>query len=52
MITIPPNFPEVYQRWQNKEITAVKAMQLLNLRKTTFYKFVKEFRERGYAAMF
>lgn len=52
MITIPPNFPEVYQRWQNKEITAVKAMQLLNLRKTTFYKFVKEFRERGYASMF
>lgn len=52
MITIPQNFPEIYQKWQNKEITAVKAMQLLNLRKTTFYKFVKEFRERGYASMF
>lgn len=52
MITIPPEFPEVYQRWQNKEITAVKAMQLLNLRKTTFYKFVKEFRERGYETLF
>lgn len=52
MITIPQNFPEVYERWQNNEITAVKAMQLLNLRKTTFYKFVKEFRERGYASIF
>ena len=52
MITIPPNFPEVYNRWQNKEITAVQAMKELNLRKTTFYKFVKEFRERDYASMF
>lgn len=52
MVTIPPNFPEVYNRWQNKEITAVQAMKELNLRKTTFYKFVKEFRERDYASMF
>lgn len=52
MVTIPPNFPEVYEKYSNNEITAIKAMQLLNLRKTTFYKFVKEYRERGYSTLF
>ena len=52
MVTIPENFPEVYEKYSNNEITAIKAMQLLNLRKTTFYKFVKEYRERGYSTLF
>lgn len=35
----PDNWDEIYTRWQNKEITAVKAMEILNLKPNTFYKF-------------
>lgn len=35
----PDNWNEVYTRWANKEITAIKAMQILNLKPNTFYKF-------------
>lgn len=35
----PNNWNEIYTRWQNKEITAVKAMEILNLKPNTFYKF-------------
>lgn len=51
-VCIPHNFPEIYNRWQNREISAVQAMKILNLKKTTFYKFVKDFREKGYGLMF
>lgn len=36
----PDNWNEIYTRWVKKEITAVKAMELLNLKPNTFYKFV------------
>jgi len=29
-------------QWRNGEITATKAMQILTLKRNTFYKFVKE----------
>lgn len=35
----PDNWNEIYTRWHNKEITAVKAMEILNLKPNTFYKF-------------
>lgn len=35
----PDNWNEIYARWVKKEITAVKAMELLNLKPNTFYKF-------------
>lgn len=38
----PDNWGEVYTDWKNKKITAVKAMEKLNLKPNTFYKFVKE----------
>ena len=37
----PPNFDEVYQSWKREEITAVRAMERLELKKTTFYRLVK-----------
>lgn len=37
----PSNWNEVYTQWKNKEITGKKAMELLDLKKTTFYKLVK-----------
>lgn len=36
-------FKEVYKRWKAGELTAVKAMQLLNVKKTTFYRLAKEY---------
>lgn len=36
------DFEEVYKTWKAKEITAVKAMNLLNLKSNTFYRRVKE----------
>jgi len=38
----PANWDEVYPRWKNRELTADKAMVLLDLKRNTFYKFVKE----------
>lgn len=38
----PSNWVEVVARWKNGEISAVKAMELTNLKKTTFYKLLKE----------
>lgn len=38
----PDNWDEVYQRWQDKEITATEAMRLTGVKRTTFYKLVKE----------
>lgn len=41
----PQNWDIVYGKWKNREITGVQAMEQLGLKKSTFYKFVKE--ERG-----
>lgn len=38
----PDNWNVVISKWERGEITAVKAMELTNLKKTTFYKMVKE----------
>ena len=40
-LDFPDNWIAVYQRWQNKEITAVAAMQELDMKKTSFYKLVR-----------
>jgi hypothetical protein len=36
-------FKEVYGHWKVGEMTAVKAMEGLDVKKTTFYKLVKEY---------
>lgn len=38
----PDNWNEVVASWKSGDITAVKAMELTGLKKTTFYKLVKE----------
>lgn len=40
----PDNWLQVYTRWQNGEIKAVEAMDLLELKKSTFYKLVKKYK--------
>lgn len=41
----PDEWTSIYTKWKNKEITATKAMELLNLKRNTFYKLVKEWKE-------
>lgn len=45
--TLLCNFDEIYLKWRNGEITAVKAMELLGIGKTTFYNRVKEFERKN-----
>lgn len=40
--TIPSDFMEIYQQWREGRITAVQAMKLAGMKKTSFYKVVKE----------
>lgn len=42
----PDNWKQIYTRWQNREIKAVEAMELLGLKKSTFYKLVKKYKEK------
>ena len=42
-IDYPENWNEVYARWKNREITAKEAMDILNLKRNTFYKLVNNF---------
>lgn len=44
-VELPKNFGKVYDQWKSGEITAVKAMQKLKLKKSTFYKLVKIYEE-------
>lgn len=39
----PSNWNEIYTRWKEKKITAVRAMDLLGLKKSTFYRLVKKY---------
>ncbi|WP_258831244.1 recombinase family protein [Peribacillus frigoritolerans] len=41
--TVTDEFKHVYKRWKSGEITAVKAREELGVKKTTFYKLVKEY---------
>jgi DNA invertase Pin-like site-specific DNA recombinase len=45
-IRISEKFVEVYNQWKKGQITVVKAMQELGVKKTTYYKLVKEYEIR------
>ncbi|MFZ2539495.1 MAG: recombinase family protein [Oscillospiraceae bacterium] len=45
-IEYPANFEMVYKDWKDGNITAKKAMQLLDLKTTSFYKLVKQYESR------
>ena len=38
----PKNWDEVIKKWQTGEISAVEAMRLTGMKKSSFYKMVKE----------
>ena len=46
-MTPPDNWDDVIKRWQNGEITARKAMELTNVKRSSFYKMVKESKKSG-----
>ncbi|NHN34625.1 recombinase family protein [Paenibacillus agricola] len=45
-IEITDKFKKSYTQWKNGSITAVKAMELSNLTKPTFYRLVKEYEKK------
>lgn len=44
-VEYPKEFSKVYVEWKEGSISAVKAMDILNLKKTTFYKLVKDYEQ-------
>ncbi len=40
---LPGQWEQIYNEWKSNNITAVKAMEKLNLSKSTFYKLVKQY---------
>lgn len=45
-IDYPSNWEEVYKHWKNRELTGTKAMEILELKRNTFYKLVKEYENK------
>lgn len=45
-VEFPANWNEVYEKWRNRRISAKQAMEETNLKRTTFYKLVKEQEEQ------
>ena len=45
-INFPSNWDEVYSRYKSREINGNKAMEMLELKRNTFYKLKKEWEQR------
>lgn len=45
-IECPENWEEVYNKYKTRELTGTKAMELLGLKRNTFYKLVKQYSEK------
>ena len=41
-VSLPDNWEDTIHRWQNGEISAVKAMEMTGVRRSTFYRLVKD----------
>ena len=46
-VVVSEEFKEVYRKWKAKELTAVEAMQEAGVKKTSFYKLVRELEEES-----
>ena len=44
-VTYPPNWYTIYTRWREGQMTAVQAMRVLDLKRSTFYKLVHRYEE-------
>lgn len=45
-IGFPEGWEDTYRQWKNREITGTKAMEILNLKRNTFYKLIKEYENK------
>jgi DNA invertase Pin-like site-specific DNA recombinase len=45
-IEYPSNWNETYLRWKSREISGTKAMEMLGLKKNTFYNLIHEYEEQ------
>ena len=45
-LQMPEQFPEVYERWKNGELTAKTAMKMLGMASTSFYRMVNQYEEK------
>lgn len=45
-IDYPTNWTEIYNQYKSREITGTKAMEVLGLKRNTFYKLVKEYESK------
>ena len=41
--SFPDNWKTVYDEWRVDKVTAIKAMEMLQMKRTTFYKLIKEY---------
>ena len=46
-VKYPKNWKNIIQLVENKEITNIEAMRMLGLKKTTFYRLLKQYRENN-----
>ena len=46
-LTMPNEFREVYAHWKSGEITAVKAISILKISRSSFYKLVKKYEDES-----
>lgn len=46
-VSFPSEFERYYGMWKRKEITAVAAMRALNLRRSSFYKLVRQYEDEN-----
>jgi len=44
-IDFPENWEEIYNKWKSRELSGAKAMELLKLKRNTFYKLIKKCEE-------
>ena len=42
-MTMPEKFPDIYEKWKKKEITARKAMELLQMSSSSVYRMAKQY---------
>ncbi len=42
----PESWERIYSAWKKGDVTATKAMQILDLKRTTFYKLVKQYENK------
>ena len=46
-LTMPTEFMEVYAHWKSGEVTAVKAVSILKISRSSFYKLVKKYEDEN-----